>query len=52
MSKWANNNSRLKKTTEHYRRVGEYKKEELDDISKQLGIFAYNSKGSRAWESK
>ena len=41
VDKWmsVDNNSRLCKTTEYYRRVREYKKEELNNISKWLGIL-------------
>ena len=46
------NNRRLWKTTEHYRRVREYRKGELDNISGWLGVFVCSSKGSRAWESR
>jgi len=38
-------------TTEHYRRAGKYRKEELDDISRWLGIFVCSSKRSGAQES-
>ena len=44
-------NSRLQKTTEHYRRVREHRKRKLDNISRQLEIFIYSSKRSRIWES-
>jgi len=32
--------------TEHYRRVGEYRKEELNNIFGWSEIFVYSSKGS------
>ena len=37
-------NNRLQKTTEHYRRVRKHRKEKLDNISKQLEVFVYSSK--------
>jgi len=39
-------------TTEHYRRVGEYRKEELNNIFGWLEIFVYSSKGSEVQKSK
>ena len=41
-------NSKLWKTTEHYGRVGEYRKEKLDNISRWLEMFICRSKGSGA----
>jgi len=35
-----------------YRRIREYKKEKLDNISKWLEVFVYNSKRSRVWKSR
>jgi len=42
------NDSRLKKTIDHYGKVGKYRKEKLDNISRQLGIFVYSSKKFQA----
>ena len=39
-------------TTEHYRRVGEYRKGELNNIFGWLEIFVYSSKGSEVQKSK
>jgi len=44
-------NSKLRKTIEHYRRVRKYRKVKLNNISKQLEEFVYSLKGSKAWES-
>ena len=41
------NNSRLQKTIEHYRRVREYRKEKLDNISRQLEMFVYSLRKSK-----
>jgi len=41
------NNSRLWKTTEDYKRVRKYRKRELDNIFRQLEIFVYSLKRSR-----
>ena len=46
------NNNRLWKTTEYYGRVREYRKEKLDNISRQLEIFVCSSKRSRVWKSR
>ena len=46
------NNSKLQKTTEYYRRVRECRKEKLDNIFRQLGIFVYSSKKSKAYKSE
>jgi len=45
------NNRRLQKTIEHYGRVGQYRKGELDDIYRQLEVFVCSSKGSGTQES-
>jgi len=47
-----NVNNKLQKTTKYYGRVREYRKVELDNISKWLGVFVYSSKKSRIWKSK
>jgi len=45
-------NSKLRNTIEHYRRVRKYRKEKLNDISKQLEEFVCSLKGFRVWESR
>jgi len=44
-------NSRLQKTTEHYKRVRKYRKKKLDSISRWLEVFVYNLKGFRVQKS-
>ena len=44
------NNSRLWKITKYYGRIREYRKGKLNDVFRQLEMFVYSLKRSRAWE--
>jgi len=46
----ADDNSRLQKTTEHYKRRRKYRKGKLDNISRKLGIFVYSFKRSGTYK--
>ena len=49
-SKYADDTSRLQKTTEYCRRAREYQKEKLNNISGQLEVLMCSLKGFRAWK--